>query len=69
MFPADFVVRGMKLGIFSGSAPFSPSDTFRSSLRLSLLCRLTVASGPDVRFGMAGCLGSLGCFLWEPSLL
>ena len=58
-----------------GSAPFSPSCTSESCPNLPHFCPLTVASGPDVCYGMVGCLGlvvlvrvTLGYFFWRLSL-
>ena len=60
MFPADFVVKGMEMGTYFGSVllPLSPSPSSMSGNCLSSLHLrpLIVASGPDVCFGMGGCL-------------
>ena len=59
MFPADlwWKERGMEMGIYFGSAPFTPSCMFGSYPSLPPLCPLIVPICPVVFFGMAGCLG------------
>ena len=56
MFPAVFVVKGMEKGTYSGSVLFSPFNMFGNCLSSLHLCPWIVASGPDVCFGMGGCL-------------
>ena len=55
-FRVGFVVKGMVMVIYFGNAPFPPFCMLGNSLSFFLLCPWTVAIGPDVFCGMAGCL-------------
>ena len=69
---SDFVVDGMVIVTFLGTAPFSLFSMLVSSRSLCLSWLVTEANGPGTYFGMAGCLvlvhlvsETLGLRLWD----
>ena len=56
MFPAVMVERWMEMGIYFGSVPFPPLLHVKELPEFASLMSLD-RSGPDVCFGMVGCLG------------
>ena len=69
--PCRFCGKKTETGTYSGSVPFSPPPppgTFGNCLSSLHLCPLIVASGPDVCYGMVGCLDLVKVILGLPLL-
>ena len=66
VFLVVFVGRGMVMGIFFGSVPFTSFNMYAKCLSLLSSCPWIVLSGLGVYFGMVGCLVLMVCLVTKP---